>query len=293
MFDLHTHTHNSDGLLSPEELLHKAAGLGLRGVVITDHSQVTYDLELRVLAVALNVRLPFPGAEVSTTFEGKKYHLLTYGLGIMDTEFLDYIFKPSRLKNDIYLEVITELGRRGYTLPSTTQMLSGYDPSSGRTRHPNKRLLSNSLISHHLSIYNDVPPDAAKSLVRALYDKWEDPASERYLQTTEVLRHAHDCGALIAVAHPWWECSSKGLSRETIVRDLITFKELGLTGFETASRHYSDSQNEADYELSLRLDLFPFRGSDFHDESRSRLGQFTINDEEMDSLMQIAERGRL
>ena len=38
--DLHTHTHCSDGTLSPEELVTKAKEAGLEALAITDHDAV-------------------------------------------------------------------------------------------------------------------------------------------------------------------------------------------------------------------------------------------------------------
>jgi len=37
MIDLHTHTTESDGSMSPEELVRAAIGYGLEAIAITDH----------------------------------------------------------------------------------------------------------------------------------------------------------------------------------------------------------------------------------------------------------------
>ena len=39
-YDLHVHTHYSDGLHSPKKVIDKARSLGLRGIAITDHDSV-------------------------------------------------------------------------------------------------------------------------------------------------------------------------------------------------------------------------------------------------------------
>ncbi len=70
-FDHHLHTsrHSPDSAIAPEELLRRAAAVGLDGVVMTDHDYQWNPDELAQLAEqgkALGIQV-FTGAEVSRT----------------------------------------------------------------------------------------------------------------------------------------------------------------------------------------------------------------------------------
>jgi predicted metal-dependent phosphoesterase TrpH len=77
---LHTSRHSPDSLIDPLELVERARGIGLDGLVITEHD---YQWELEELAELAERAAPlgvFSGAEVSA-LEG---HFLVYGLPALD-----------------------------------------------------------------------------------------------------------------------------------------------------------------------------------------------------------------
>jgi predicted metal-dependent phosphoesterase TrpH len=80
--DLHVHSTASDGKYAPEEIVRKAAALGIRYLSITDHDSVA-GIEPAVKAARAFPRLTFiPGVEVSTDVAEGEIHILGY--------FIDY-----------------------------------------------------------------------------------------------------------------------------------------------------------------------------------------------------------
>ena len=75
--DLHMHSTASDGVLSPRELVEKAAALGVTVCAITDHDALNGAESLR--DTPLPVQL-IPGVELSLN-DMRSLHLLGYGLG--------------------------------------------------------------------------------------------------------------------------------------------------------------------------------------------------------------------
>lgn len=77
--DLHTHTTCSDGAMTPEQLVDKAAQRGLHVLAITDHD--TMDAYQRLSLGGYNgpVQL-IPGVELSCFEHGRDVHVLGYGL---------------------------------------------------------------------------------------------------------------------------------------------------------------------------------------------------------------------
>lgn len=86
LFDLHSHTNASDGLLSSEELVERAAQKGVDVLAITDHDSVA-GLHLAQVAIAqknLPLRL-INGIEISCIWENIEIHIV--GLNIDPNAF--------------------------------------------------------------------------------------------------------------------------------------------------------------------------------------------------------------
>ncbi|MGH9458875.1 MAG: PHP domain-containing protein [Thermoanaerobaculia bacterium] len=75
--DLHLHTHHSDGIRSPEEVVRRAAEAGLSVIAISDHDNLAAFAEAEPAAKTAGVTL-LPGVELSITWEGIDVHVLAY-----------------------------------------------------------------------------------------------------------------------------------------------------------------------------------------------------------------------
>ncbi|TFF85254.1 PHP domain-containing protein [Candidatus Heimdallarchaeota archaeon] len=92
-YDLHVHTHYSDGVDSPEEIIRHAEKIGLAGIAITDHD--TFEGLHKAMEIETDLMI-IPGIEVSTC-DG---HILAYGLtegeiemGLTPQETVDIIHR--------------------------------------------------------------------------------------------------------------------------------------------------------------------------------------------------------
>ena len=72
--DLHTHTNESDGSFSPEELMAEANRVGLSAIAITDHDSISGIKKAIPLAEQYQIEL-IPGIELSTDYNGKEIHV--------------------------------------------------------------------------------------------------------------------------------------------------------------------------------------------------------------------------
>jgi hypothetical protein len=312
-YDLHVHTTVSDGLMSPTEVLRAATALA--GVVLTDHSVVTWHsttagepgADTRFAAVpavaAAGVGGPvgmtpiahplFPGIEISTVHEGRKYHVLGYGRGLLDPGFADYAFFPTRIKNEVYAALVDRLQARGYRIPQPREILAGHVPGSpdahpGRSTHPEKRMLSKTLIGRHLEAAG-VPAPRARDLLAREYDDLKAWFPSRYLPTLDAIRAVREAGAVPAVAHPWWQCPTGLTTWQVVASDLARFARAGLIGLEVSTRHLSVRTEDDRRAVARDLHLYPVAGSDFHANGRTSLGQFGLTRAELDGFRQRAE----
>lgn len=73
MVDLHTHSHCSDGSLSPAQLLRAAEKAGVTAVALCDHNTVAGLPEFTAAAGTVEA---VPGVEFSANYQGKELHIL-------------------------------------------------------------------------------------------------------------------------------------------------------------------------------------------------------------------------
>src|SRR5215471_7076755 len=77
MIDLHTHTTESDGTLSPDQLVEEARRRGITVLSITDHDTLSgYDLASKAASYG-GIEL-LCGVEVSGRYQRESVHLLAY-----------------------------------------------------------------------------------------------------------------------------------------------------------------------------------------------------------------------
>ena len=88
VYDLHCHSTASDGVLSPRELVERAANMGVQVLALTDHDELSGLAEARMVADEVGIRL-LSGVEISITWSHHTIHIV--GLNVDPTDLL-----PSR-----------------------------------------------------------------------------------------------------------------------------------------------------------------------------------------------------
>lgn len=79
VYDLHTHSYYSDGMLAPAELVMRAAAAGVTVLALTDHDVTDGLNEAAGAAAEAGIEL-VPGVEVSVTWGAQTVHIV--GLGV-------------------------------------------------------------------------------------------------------------------------------------------------------------------------------------------------------------------
>jgi predicted metal-dependent phosphoesterase TrpH len=78
LIDLHTHSHYSDGTLTPAQLVERAAARGVRVLALTDHDTTAGLAEARQACAAASIRF-VTGVEITAGWRGQEIHIV--GLG--------------------------------------------------------------------------------------------------------------------------------------------------------------------------------------------------------------------
>jgi predicted metal-dependent phosphoesterase TrpH len=136
MIDLHTHTVESDGTLTPLELVTAAARMGVEALAITDHDTFAGYDQAASPAFELGLDLVC-GIELSTKFGGRSVHLLGYFLKNGPSEdfrkWITGLQESRHLRNRGLVETLASKGvkitaeevkQRGGTLPGRPHFAS-------------------------------------------------------------------------------------------------------------------------------------------------------------------------
>ncbi|MCP8689738.1 PHP domain-containing protein [Marinobacterium sedimentorum] len=264
-YDLHCHTTASDGMLSPVELVARAADQGVEVLAITDHDSVAALHQASAAAKAANMRL-LPGVELTACWGSRVVHLV--GLG----------FDPAAPSLQRYLEGLTELRR-------------------DRAQRIAKKLIGRKLpdlLPAVLELAGDGQvgrPHFAMALVAAGVCETEQQAFKNYLGTGKVgdvqmawpamsvaLDLLHGIGGVGILAHP-----TKYRLTFTRLRSLLTdFIAAGGDGVEVSYSGIKPEHQRELQKIARKMDLMVSAGSDFHQPGKPwvELGRFQPPDTE-------------
>ena len=244
MIDLHSHTNESDGTFSPEELVDAAREVSLEVLGITDHDTFAgYDRAVP-LAQAAGLELVC-GIEVSTKLHGHSVHLL------------GYFFKPDRLTafREWIVDMQASRRERNVRLAARLREL-GFDITLEEAERRGRGMTGR---PHFAQIMVE---KGYVANLRQAFDDYLDESAPGYVyrrepHLSEAAHRIREAGGIASLAHP--------VRVEGDVPKLLP--ELCASGLNAIEAYHSDHTPQ-DVELYLGLakeyGLLVTGGSDFH-----------------------------
>lgn len=248
VYDLHSHSTASDGVLSPRELVMRAALQGVNILALTDHDDMRGLAEARAAARDQGVDV-VAGVEISITWRNSTVHIVGLRVDPAD-ELLAYGLNRNRegrtRRAEQMAEELEKLGVRG--------VLAGAYTYAG-----NKDLIGRTHFARYLVEYGlvkDVKTVFKKYLVKGkpgyVHHEWAS--------LEEVVFWIHGAGGQAVLAHP----GRYHFGRERM-RDLLReFKELGGDAIEVVTGSHTADQVPIYADLAVEFDFLASVGSDFH-----------------------------
>jgi predicted metal-dependent phosphoesterase TrpH len=242
--DLHVHSTASDGKYAPEEIVRKAAALGIRYLSLTDHDSVD-GIASAVKAASAFPRLTFiPGVEVSTDVAEGEIHILGYFIDYHNQELSDALKRFRTSREGRARGMVDKLAGLGMAIDWKRVREIAGDGAIGRP-HIAQAMLEKGYI------------DSFKEA----FDKYigrDGPAYvEREKMTPEeavalVLRS----GGLPVLAHPF--------TVKNMEKWVAALKAVGLIGIEAYYKDNTPEETEATLKIADRFGLVATGGTDFH-----------------------------
>jgi predicted metal-dependent phosphoesterase TrpH len=251
--DLHCHSIASDGGLTPEELVARAANLGLEVLAITDHDTT----EAIPAALAEGQRWGItvvPGVEISAISGQEEIHLLGYYIDQEHPELQALLTRTREARWERAQKMLARLAKLG--LPVEWGRVIEISGGSGSIGRPH--VAATLLEAGHVSTYEEA------------FDLWIGrgcPAYvERYkLTPEEAIRLVAKSGGLAVLAHPYIYSRTgeyrKGLDLKYWLPRL---REAGLVGLEVYYPNYPRRAIRNLLALAIQHGLLITGGSDFH-----------------------------
>jgi predicted metal-dependent phosphoesterase TrpH len=258
--DLHMHTKYSDGLDTPEQLVHKAAQQALRSIAITDHDSVEAFPEAQRASHLHGVEV-LPGVELSVQYQ--EYD---------DIHILGYLFDPCHetLRTRLGLMQQHRVQRGLEILARINARLT----QSGRVPLSRKRVLQRvkgALTRPHLA--HELVAQGYAGHLEEAFRQFLIPCDvpKARLEPEEAFVLMAQAGGLCSLAHPG-TISADPVELEGLVQ---TFKAMGLAGVEAYHPYHDSAYIDFFRTCARRYGLIVTGGSDYHGRpSGMGLGQF-------------------
>jgi predicted metal-dependent phosphoesterase TrpH len=267
--DLHTHTNNSDGALSPSELVLKAKENGITTLSITDHDSVNALNEAMEVGKDIGVNV-IPGVELSTDIEDREVHLLGLFLDIDNDELKKYLsfFRDERLYRA--KRIIKKLNMLGHSITIDDVLDHAQNSAIGRP-HIAFAMINRGIVSNYYEAFGKYIGD-------------DCPAYEKKIHVSpkSALKIISDACGLSFVAHP-------NYISESILTTLI---KAGIDGIEVIHPSHNDYQIRFYRGIVNQYCLLESGGSDFHGSKgdESNLGKYYITQSKLDAMLKMLQK---
>lgn len=249
LLDLHTHSHFSDGVLSPTALVARAAARGVSLLALTDHDTVAGCDEARAACTAAGVHF-VAGIEISTQWRGQAIHIVGLAVDAAAPALAAQIDDVATRRRERVLAIGERLATRG--------RIAGREVAAAALEAggvPTRMHLARALVAFGLA------DDAQHA-----FDKWLNRDRPGHVpvvwpELSDALpRLAGACRAAV-LAHPHRYRLSGGALRQLVA----DFTAAGGAALEVSMAGMSPGDHDRIASLARRCGLAGSVGSDFHD----------------------------
>lgn len=256
--DLHTHTHYSDGVLSPRELVLRAAEMGISQLSITDHDSIDAIEEAAATGREVGVEI-IPGVELSATLGSKDVHILGYLFDPLNAYLRQTLelFKKERFNRAA--RMVKKLNQLNLPLSFDTVLERAGRGAIGRP-HIAEALVEEGLIACYSEAFDSLIGDSGPAYEPKYRISPED--------AVDIIANA---GGVSTLAHPGWFITED---------ELVQLIRAGLDGIETVHPAHDDDRRRFYSGIASTYFLLESGGSDFHGGRRNdyqNFGTYTMS----------------
>lgn len=271
--DFHSHTHCSDGGLSPQELIERAVNFQIDVLAITDHDTVAaLDIANAYIKEKNHPITLVPGIEISTAWQGFEIHIVGLNIDHSNAK-LTALIETQQAKREQRAHLMAQkLEKCGFEDVYAQAMALADGGTITR--------------AHFARV---IQAQAQLNNLQAAFDKYIGKGKRAYIKPmwcdiAEAVDAIHQAGGSAVMAHPIrYDLSAKWLRRL-----IVDFKSVGGDGLEVVLPQMNTEQRRLMLNYCQEYQLHASMGSDFHFPSRwSELGRNLIMPETASPIWQL------
>jgi predicted metal-dependent phosphoesterase TrpH len=274
-FDLQSHSTHSDGALSADEVVKRAADAGVQLLALSDHDTVSGVSEAIAAGERLGVRV-VPAVEISAVDEDsptpRELHILGYDIdhtGPLLTEKLAAFLADREQRTMRMADGLREAGFELDEQQISTRIADGQP--IGRP-HLAEAVLGAPANAERLK---DEDIDDIGSLIRGYLIEGRPAFRLRQTPTVaQAVEAIHEAGGVAIWAHPFWDIEDPDEVLATIDR----FHALGIDGVEAFYISHDQAQTELLAKRCSELGLLSTGSADFHGPDNRLFSRFLAFD---------------
>ena len=251
--DLHSHTHYSDGHLSPEELITRAHTMQVNVLAITDHDTVKgISQAIEYQAQQKRPMQIMPGVEISTSWHNFDIHILGLNVDHQDEQFLQRLDLQSQERNRRAQRISDKLAKVGIDdVLTDAKILAGVGQIT--RAHFARVLVERNVVKDFDSVFKKYLGKGKKAHVKP-----------QWISIQDAVKWIQDAGGKAVLAHPGhYDMTTKWLKRL-----VAEFAQVGGNGMEVVHSHLSPEKKKLLADLATEHNLQASSGSDFHYPNR-------------------------
>lgn len=242
--DLHSHSTESDGVLTPAEVVEQAAGDGVRVLALTDHDTMSGIPAAREAAAAHGIDL-VAGVEVSCSHGRESVHLLGLFLDAEDRVLTQFFAEVASRRRERIAETCAALAAVGVSLSFEEVAAEFRGQSLGRP-HVADALIRKGYVADRKEAFDRYLGDGRAAHIRYGWKVGVDEAA----------RMIHAAGGVTSVAHP------KFLDDQTVLIPML--RDCGVDAIEAYHVEQTEEERAEYLTVADSLGLLVTGGSDFH-----------------------------
>ncbi len=256
LIDLHTHTTASDGALTPDELLARAAAQGLTHISITDHDTVA---AYATVSVPDTIEL-ISGIELSSRWRGIGIHVVGLNIDLQSATLLAAVEQQQAVRLSRARKIANKLMKTGIDDPLSAVLALADGQTVGRPH-----------FARHLVTIGKVK-NVRDAFRKYLGNGKIGDVKDEWVELPEVIDWIHAAGGQAVLAHP-----AHYRLTQTKLRELVTdFRAAGGDAIEVVSGSQDVAVTRKLATICMDFGLHASVGSDFHrvDKRWADLGRF-------------------
>ncbi|WP_440997704.1 PHP domain-containing protein [Arhodomonas sp. SL1] len=250
--DLHCHSTASDGVLSPADVVARAAVNGVRVLALTDHDTVAGLEEAGKAAQRLGVQL-VSGLELSVARPGGDLHVVGLGVDPADAGLRRLLAAQASARRERAERIAGKLADAGVP-----------DPLAGAEREAGGADIGRVHFARHL-VATGMVETLPAAFRRYLAGGQRAHVATRWVDMAEGIAVIQAAGGRAVLAHP----TRYGLSAGALSRACEQFAAAGGDAIEVIVGGGGSGDRDAARRRAQRLGLMASQGSDFHDPTHS------------------------